>query len=222
MKRYKHVLQKYRIVFVVLVLGIVFVSFDKPEQIDPKADYFRAGQDAWKKKDIPLAVKNARLSFFQKPDSYRLYWYMYFLSLDKNYDETIAVLEQTPKEVWHPCKYETYIYRYYAEALKNKGRRTDAVAVLIEALDKKDISSERNLIPLIHYWFAYPNLVTQFKAHPRYESIMRDMISLMSKNWKNVDAANREILYNFCIINAACEIKNEHNGLADLYISTRR
>jgi tetratricopeptide (TPR) repeat protein len=145
---------------------------------------------------------------------------MYFLSADGNYDETIQVLETTPESLWHPCAYETYIYRYYAEALKNRERRTDAVAVLIKAIDKKDKNPERNLLPLIRYWFKNPSLVTQFKAHPRYESIMRDMIASMGRDWKNADKGISDELHDFCIVNSFLEMKQGNNSLADLYMNT--
>jgi tetratricopeptide (TPR) repeat protein len=200
-----------RVIFFLFLVFPLGLFADAPDAINPKADYYKKAMAAWKGKNNAEAVRNMRLSFYQKKDSYRLFWYTYFLLKQNNFGEIKRVLEETPKERWFPGAYGTAVYRHYAEALKHYGEREKAVEILLQAWEKDSKDRWQNVKPLISYWFKFPNLSEEFRQHPRFQSVLDEIIDYYQKNEKQRVQIARPLFEFLVVISSGEALSGNHS-----------
>ncbi|HOH37199.1 MAG TPA: hypothetical protein PLV17_06290 [Spirochaetota bacterium] len=159
----------------------------KPSDIDSKKDYFRAGMDAGYKKDFYSAAIEMRYSYYSKPDSYRFFWYLKQLSDAKLYDAVIAEFNAAPEEYHFHKAYLFGAVRYYAQALLEKGKRDDAVKVLLKYYAKqrdKDIA----VMLMMHFWNS-EKCGNVFILNSKHDETTKDIAENFLSNYDEKNAA---------------------------------
>jgi tetratricopeptide (TPR) repeat protein len=200
-------------------MGIIAVSLVIGLCLFAGEDHYSLAFNAWYHNKHEEAIQHMRISYEANPNSNKLVWYMYFLETEKRFEEMINVMEKAPHELWVDTKYYTETYRHYAEALRQTGRREEAVGVLIEAIDMKTPDIGKNVLPLVQWVWTESYLSYEFKKHKRYHEILSNVITQLKKDWNEHSYVTRH-LFDFCITAAAEEIAHQNKTHADFYIDT--
>ena len=173
----------------------------RPADIDAKKDYFRAGMDAGYAKDYARAAENLRYSYYQAQDSYRLFWYLQWLSNAGLHDAVIAEASAAPDgDLWHKA-YQSGAVRFWAQALLEKGLRAEAADLLVKHYElHRDPKAAQMLVT--HFWNS-EKAGSVFLSHPRHGEIVKDIITRFASVRKDEYAGLAAELYNHLVSGAA-------------------
>ncbi|MBP8082175.1 MAG: hypothetical protein KAZ87_03115 [Spirochaetes bacterium] len=165
----------------------------KPSDIDSKKDYFRSGMDAGYKKDFYSAAIEMRYSYYSKPDSYRLFWYLKQLSDAKLYDAVIMEFAVSPVEYHYHKDYMFGAVRYYAQALLEQGKRDEAVNVLLSYYAKqrdRDIA----VMLLSHFWNS-EKCGNVYILNPKHDETVNDIVDNFLSNYDEKNSSLAAVFF---------------------------
>lgn len=108
----------------------------KPSALEPKNDYYKAAMDDGKAGRHEKAAQKMRLAYYQNPDSYRLFWYLYWLDRAGFYNELLTEYTTAPLSNRTSTAYHTWAMRLAATAFLRTGNPQGAYDVLLDAYDQ--------------------------------------------------------------------------------------
>jgi len=160
------------------------VAFGTPKNIEKNRKYYEEGMEAGKVKNYKLAAEMLRYSFYQVQDSYRFFWYIYYLSILKAWEVIDKECESVNEDFLYHSGYLTWARSIWAGALKEVGKFEKSVENYIYILKNNPKSSYDAAYFLTnHYWYE-DRLGPVFIKHNNHKELSEFIVSQIESVWK--------------------------------------
>ncbi len=193
-----------------------FIKAGKPLMLDPDAKYLDSGMAENKNKNYKKAADLLRLSFYQKPDSYRFFWYLYFLTMIKAFEVINIEAAAVPEEYLYHASYRHRARSSWANSLKEVGEYEKSIEQYIYLLknDHERIPDTAN--PIVDNFWKADRLGPLFYSHKDHKEICSIIVEGLL-NDRSEKKFPLNILFTHLVVAASISLESKNYSDALFY-----